>query len=86
MRKGETTMMRSLSGTRMLPVQIKVGKQTEGKIGISESRLTSKGQVVVTAAHVQRAIHKSESRKPGQAQSFCLPPPVSPKKGNEKAK
>ena len=78
--------MRFLSGTRMRPVQIKVGKQIEGNIENSESRLTSKGRVVVAAALVQRAIHKSENRKPGQAQPSCLPPPVSRKKGNVKDK
>ena len=81
----EMRMMRSLSGTPMLPVQVKEGKQMEGKIRISESRLTRKGWETEAAAHVQRAICESENRKPGQAQSYCLPPD-SRKKGNEKAK
>ena len=60
----------------------KVGKQIDRKIGISEFKLTSKGRVVVYAAQVQGAIHKSENRKLGQAQPYCLSPAVSRKKGN----
>jgi hypothetical protein len=66
MRMGERTMMRSLSGTPMLPFQVKEGKQIEGKIGISEARLTRKEWEMEAAAHVQRAICESENRKPGQ--------------------
>ena len=69
----------------MLSVQVE-GKQIEGKIGISEFRLTRKGREMEAAAQGQRAIYESESRKPGQAQPSGLPQPVPCKKGNEKAK